>query len=175
MNHSSSVPLLRRPELTDARRLAEIHVESWREAYRGLLPGSLLERLSVEDGTNAWRDRIAAGHPILLATENNVPQGFIAYGPARSNVKALQSMGEIYTLYVDKAKWRQGIGGVMLKSAQSELISLGYRSIFTWALESNELAYRFYEKNGFKLGGRAMDDVVKGLTVKKVCFVKRVS
>jgi len=33
----------------DARAIAEVHVASWRYAYRGLLPDDVLDRLSVEE------------------------------------------------------------------------------------------------------------------------------
>jgi hypothetical protein len=41
-----------RPE--DARSVAEVHVASWRHAYRGLLPDDYLERLSVDDREAMW-------------------------------------------------------------------------------------------------------------------------
>ena len=35
----------------DARAIAEVHVASWRWAYRGQLPDDLLDGLSVDDPT----------------------------------------------------------------------------------------------------------------------------
>jgi len=38
---------IRTARFQDARQIAEVHVDSWRAAYRGIVPDSLLEGLSV--------------------------------------------------------------------------------------------------------------------------------
>jgi len=43
---------IRTARFQDARQIAEVHVDSWRAAYREIVPDSLLEGLSVE----AWTD-----------------------------------------------------------------------------------------------------------------------
>ena len=43
----------------DAAGIATTHVASWRAAYRGLLPQSLLDDLSVDRRTEQWREAIA--------------------------------------------------------------------------------------------------------------------
>ncbi len=46
--------LIRTARPDDARSVAEVHVASWRHAYRGLLPDDYLERLSVDDREAMW-------------------------------------------------------------------------------------------------------------------------
>ena len=41
-------PLVRPPRLTDAERIADLHVRSWQVAYRGLFPDRYLNGLSFE-------------------------------------------------------------------------------------------------------------------------------
>lgn len=42
-------------------------VAAWRSAYRGLLPDDVLDRLSVDDSEQRWRERIVNpwGHVLV--------------------------------------------------------------------------------------------------------------
>jgi len=46
--------VVRRAEPRDAPAVARVHVASWRQAYRGLLPQEYLDSLSVEARTTTW-------------------------------------------------------------------------------------------------------------------------
>ncbi len=48
-------------EAADAVAIADIHVRSWRTAYRGVMPDAVLDGLSVADRTQQWRRRLAPG------------------------------------------------------------------------------------------------------------------
>ena len=39
----------------DARAIAEVHVASWRWAYRGQVPDRILDELSVDEREAIWR------------------------------------------------------------------------------------------------------------------------
>jgi hypothetical protein len=52
-------PRIRPATLADAAAIAKVHVEAWRETYRGLVPDSVLAGLSVERGVRAWTDMLA--------------------------------------------------------------------------------------------------------------------
>src|SRR5580700_11026321 len=45
---------LRKAELIDAPKIARVHVASWLETYKGILPDEMLAALSVERRTHAW-------------------------------------------------------------------------------------------------------------------------
>jgi hypothetical protein len=40
---------IRRASQSDARAIAEVHVASWRETYRGIVPDAFLDALSVAE------------------------------------------------------------------------------------------------------------------------------
>jgi hypothetical protein len=50
--------LIRAAQIEDAKQIAEVHVASWRAAYRGILPDSMLDNLSVEKRTELWQERL---------------------------------------------------------------------------------------------------------------------
>src|SRR5579862_3639910 len=51
----------------DAAALAQVHVESWRETYSGILPQMYLERMSVALHERQWRHRLLSTREATLA------------------------------------------------------------------------------------------------------------
>ena len=45
----------------DAPALAALHIGAWQSAYRGLVPDTVLDGLSIERRTAWWRDRLGPG------------------------------------------------------------------------------------------------------------------
>ena len=72
----------------DALALALVHVTSWRETYRGLLPDSFLDRMSVPVNTRASPSRSSASpstkspwpRPTVTASLATPPAGHRAPG-----------------------------------------------------------------------------------------------
>src|SRR5882672_9018885 len=94
-------PLEIRPAmLADVDAIAAIHVDAWRETYRGLLPDSLLEQLSIPARAEQWRralDRDAAITSLFVAAPaTGDPIGFVAGGPRRGAATATKA--EVYAL-----------------------------------------------------------------------------
>jgi hypothetical protein len=47
--------MIRKATPEDARAIAEVHVKSWRAAYRDLLPQDFLQGLSVDRREQQWQ------------------------------------------------------------------------------------------------------------------------
>ncbi|MEZ4741946.1 MAG: hypothetical protein R3B45_05785 [Bdellovibrionota bacterium] len=45
--------LIRKARIEDAAEIANVHINSWREAYRGLLPESFLDFLRIDSALSA--------------------------------------------------------------------------------------------------------------------------
>ena len=67
-----TAPAIRPALLADAAAIAEVHVQAWRETYRGLMPDAVLAGLSVEKRVRAWSEMLAAGPqaPTILVVED---------------------------------------------------------------------------------------------------------
>jgi len=135
----------------DARALAETHVSSWRQTYRGLLPDAYLARMSVE--THARRFAHALTHPgfddVTLAVADRA--GIVGYaqgGPSRRRAKG---EAEIATLYLVRAAQGHGLGRRLLTETARGLAARGATSLVISVLRDNVPARRFYEH----LGGEA--------------------
>lgn len=135
----------------DAEALAAVHVRSWREAYRGLLPDAYLARMSEADFTRRFRHALTypREHEVTLAAA--APDGLFGYvqaGPSRTGVAG---EAEIATLYVLRQAQGRGAGRRLLIGAARALAAQGATSLALSVLRDNIAARGFYEH----LGGEA--------------------
>ncbi|WP_454190661.1 N-acetyltransferase family protein [Paenibacillus sp. Marseille-Q7038] len=140
---------------SDAVQIAEVHVNSWRTTYKGVVPESYLDNLSITKRTLIWEKQLdeANTNSEVFVAENESGQivGFVSGGLNRLNSMSFDS--EIYAIYLLKEYQRQGIGEQLMSSITSFLTDKGYKSTYLWALENNR--YRsFYEKLGGVPAGR---------------------
>jgi GNAT superfamily N-acetyltransferase len=139
----------------DARAIAEVHVASWRDAYRGLLPDEYLDTLSVEEREArrlVWFADPEPGSGVLVAEEGGRIVGFASFGPSRDD-DASDGVGEVPAIYVDPGAVGAGIGRELFAAATRALRDGGFRRATLWVLEANERARRFYERAGWTWDG----------------------
>jgi hypothetical protein len=87
----------------DCRAVAEVHIESWQHAYRGILPEQYLASLSVADREVMWRRLVEqqTSH-LLVARAPGQVVGFVAFG-ASCDEGAPIDRAEIWAIYVKDA------------------------------------------------------------------------
>jgi GNAT superfamily N-acetyltransferase len=136
----------------DAERIAEIHVTSWRRAYRGLLSDEHLVQLDPDVVTGEWRAGIEHPHPEGSSTwtfeMDGKVVGYVRAGPSRDE-DASEGTGEIYGFYLDPAAWGRRQGRAMMRAVEDELSGRGYHELTLWVVARNERARRFYERAGW--------------------------
>jgi ribosomal protein S18 acetylase RimI-like enzyme len=139
---------------SDAPRIAKIHVETWRAAYRGQIPDSILNALDVERRTVFWRERIAQERgSVLVAEEGGSVTGFCDLIPSRDKDADPGTVAEIAAIYILPQHWRKGAGRALCQSALAEARKRGCQAVTLWVLASNGAARRFYEAMDFSLDG----------------------
>jgi len=145
-----SQAIIRPAGVKDAEGIAYVHVTAWQETYRGLMPDSVLDNLSVERRTREWRatlqDEANIYHTTVVAEEDAQIIGFANYGRAREG--DLQFRGELFAIYVLKRFQGQGIGRGLIRAAANELLALDVSSMLVWVLSDNP-----YQKFYRRLGG----------------------
>ena len=138
----------------DVRGIAEVHVRSWQATYRGQVPDSYLEGLSIAKRELAWieilKDQMRG---VLIAEEEARIVGFSSFGPVRDEEENRLLTGEIYSIYVLEEFWNLGIGRTLMENSLTALERDGFGSVKVWVLETNQRARAFYEKFGFKTDG----------------------
>ena len=140
---------------SDARAIAEVHVASWRWAYREAMTAESLDGLSVDDREGEWSERFARRDPsegALVAEDGGHVVGFCSFGPGRDEGSS-PSAGEVYAIYLLEEAAGRGIGRDLFAAANDRLRALGYDTATLWVMASNDRSRRFYEKAGWSWDG----------------------
>jgi len=162
---------IRFANLADVNAIASVHVTSWQETYRGMMPDSVLDTLSVERRAKLWRhvlEESTEERPVIaVAEQGNKVIGFANYGKEREDDPQFE--GELAALYVLKEFHSQGIGRMLIKKSTEGLLTLGLSSMMLWVLKGNP-AQKFYEHMGgmylreksFEMEGSTLMEIAYG-------------
>lgn len=140
----------RRAVPDDASRISEIHSESWKHAYSGIVPYGALTRMINRRDVNWWATAIRRSTIILVIEVGDQIAGYATLGPNRVSTFPLE--GEIYEIYLKPEYQGVGLGAKLFSDAHSELKRRGYKGMAVWVLSENTSAISFYEN----AGGRAI-------------------
>jgi L-amino acid N-acyltransferase YncA len=140
----------------DSRKIAEVHLATWKSAYAGIVSQDYLDSLSLEPRKNRWDEilqRNGVKETTIVAEVNGGIAGFLSAGPSRTPTLGFE--GEIYALYLHGIFHKKGIGARLLKTGMTELRKMDFKGAVVWVLKNNPSRY-FYER----LGGREVEAMV---------------
>lgn len=146
--------------VADAPAIASVHVRTWQDAYRGLVPDSELDALSVEARTSMWERSIPAGGVWVGLIDDEVV-GFIAVGPSREPDADFQ----LYAIYVLSSAWGTSVGYELAEAALA-----GQQDVIVWVFDENPRARRFYERFGFRADGVSKTETIAGVELKEIRY-----
>jgi GNAT superfamily N-acetyltransferase len=146
--------------------IAGVHVDAWRETYRGIVPDEILNQLSYERRAQNWKRSIAERHQCLFVAEDaGRIAGFVNAGPGREAPGGFDS--EIYAIYLLRAHQGRGTGAALFLAAVQWLAEEGFQNMFLWVLAENPTR-RFYERmGGVELGSKTTE---LGEPLQEVCY-----
>ena len=154
---------IRKANPNDSKLIAEILVNSWRHAYKEIMPDELLDNLSVESKSNDWNKQLNDGGEAYVLIEAEEIIGVIEICRFRDRLKKYEHFAEIPVIYLSPQKMGQGYGFKLLEFAIKLLDSRGIKSIAIWVLEKNHPAIKFYRKMGFTSSGTKKEHPQTGL------------
>jgi len=164
---------LRRAQAKDAPVLAQVHVDSWRAAYQGLVPDSFLKGFTYKKREQAFQRALESGEEETYVLEGNGDAiGILTVGPSRDEDIDSASIGELWGIYISPRYWRRGIGRMLVQEAERLLRARGCLEIVLWVLEGNTDARYFYEAMGFHQDG-ASKVVELGKPLNVVRYAKK--
>ncbi|SEQ11401.1 L-amino acid N-acyltransferase YncA [Streptomyces sp. yr375] len=172
----TSLAVIRDMTLADVDRVSEIRVRGWQSAYRGLLPQSYLDALSVAEDAGRRRAGFsgsAGGAVNLVAERGGEVVGWAAHGAYRDGEVHICD-AELYALYVDVGHLGTGVGRALLAESVRQAGALGRSRMYLWVLRDNLPARRFYERAGFHADGAEVPCEVAGALVTEVRYLGRV-
>lgn len=141
------ISLVREAQLEDATAIAEVHVETWRAAYQGLLPDDFLASLSEAGYADRWRRTLSEGTGrVYVAEDARKIVGFASGGPERAGEDGFA--GELYAIYVLQEAQGRGHGRRLVHAVATGLREAGFHDMIVWVLRDNRPARDFYERLG---------------------------
>ena len=154
----------------DAEAIAEVHVASWQQAYRGMLPDEYLDGLQPADRLPFWRERLArppARSVVLLAEEEGQVLGF----PTCCPTPTWAARGRwCPTSTCTRGAWGRGLGPALLGAAVDRARSLGYAHAELWTLVRNARARHVYEREGWSTDGTQKSEEAWGVELPEVRY-----
>jgi GNAT superfamily N-acetyltransferase len=146
---------VREAVIDDADALATAHIDSWRGAYRGLVPDEYLDAEAFattrRDQWRAWTWQSDIGSRLFVATIHERVAGFGHAGPEVSG--SVPARGEIYGFYLHPSAWGSGAAGALMSRCEEFLRDEGFATAILWAPRDHPRARAFYEKAGWHATG----------------------
>lgn len=167
---------IRTAEIDDAHGVAIVHVDSWRAAYRGLMPDDVLDGLSIEQREGGWRriisDPNADGRTIVAERDGEIV-GWASFGPGRD--EGASEHGELWGLYAHPNAFSTGVGHALIAAVETALRQDGFSSAYLWVLDGNDRAATFYERHGWLEDGTVKLDERQTMTLLEQRRIKPLS
>lgn len=167
---------IRPAEPGDALGLARVQVETWRDAYVGVLPDAALLDLDDQRAALRWTRVIGAlrsAEVLDVAEIEGQAVGFCHAGSGRRTVARVIDrdgpVAEVYALYVDPNFQGLGIGRALLAATARRLVAHGFESLALLTLAGNRQGRRFYDRIGGAVGD-LIPSVVVGAPADQVPY-----
>ncbi len=161
---------IRPAERDDAAAIAQVHVDTWRSSYGGIIPKAYLDSMTVQNRTVVWLrllERKDPGFTVLVSEDHDERIiGFVSACPLRHQDDRYQA--EISSLYVLRTHQRANHGRRLFMAASHRLAQSGLNGLFVWVLAESPYR-RFYAK----LGGEPVAEMVQnfaGVPLKEVGY-----
>lgn len=147
-------------------------MDTWRTAYRGIVPDDYLEGLSYEESERLWQDVVTAGDGRVFVAENDRGVFGFASGQRRQRFSRdlTEYEGELKTVYVLPSGQGAGAGGRLVRAVARHFVEQSVNSMLLWVFAENRSARGFYEslggvpvaEDGFEIGGAWLSEVAYG-------------
>ena len=133
--------VIRKAEKEDVRQIAEICVEDWQKAYRGIIDDDFVDSYNVEDRYNIEMKRY---QDLIVAVNSDLVLGYV--WPASSEEEPADC--EIIALYVRYNFRNRGVGKLLMEHIEGQFRQEGKKAMIIWCLKDNHESRAFYEAMG---------------------------
>jgi len=140
----------------DAKQIAEINVEGWQTAYRGIFPDEFLDSLDINvENTKLSISKYPNDNFVFEDEDQNI-LGFCFFGELRW----IEEFGdkcdcELYAIYVLSKSRGKGIGKALLEATLAEFKKRGKQTMLVNVLTENTQSVNFYKNlGGVEIGNK---------------------
>jgi ribosomal protein S18 acetylase RimI-like enzyme len=146
---------LKKVRLADACLLADISVDTFREAYASMFEPSDLESY-ISSGLSEEVLKAEIQDPKIsfwIAKTSDEIAGYIKFELKDPKVKIAVLSGKITRIYVKKKYYGSGLADLLMQKHYEIARENGMQGVWLTVWEKNLRAIRFYEKSGFEKVG----------------------
>lgn len=138
----------------DEERLAYVQTESWKAAFREIVPAEILAKCTELEPARAMyrhllNERFGNGYLLELDSKAHC----IAWW-SEARDEDMAGCAELICIHSLPENWRKGHGKAMMERLLADVKEAGYETLVLWVLEKNTSAIRFYESFGFAPSGK---------------------
>jgi len=163
--------MIRKMDLADVPRVAEVWMFSWRNAFRGIISDEdLFKGRLVVDGITMFEETLKKNTSQNYVFDDGIIKAFLTMYPCQDEDKA--GTFELAALYVDTFFQKQGIGAQMIEFFEEQVRRCGCNEVCLWTLEKSRDSRAFYEKVGYVHDGACK--LVTRLALAGVRYTKKV-
>ena len=161
-------------KIENAYDIARIHVCTWQAAYKGIMPETYLENLSIDKRQKRWESLLQDSKRNTLITTNEAGElvGWSSCGLSRD--KDVSGVAELYAIYIHPDYWGKGFGRELMIASETLMKSLGFSKITLWVLKKNSRTRHFYKKAGYLCDGTEKQIEIGGLSLEGQRYVKSI-
>ncbi len=173
-SRSASHIQYRKAVFDDAEGLALVHIQSWQETYKGIVPEIHLKSMNLQERTERWQNGTLSSpeknkqSPTFIALDKKKIIGFATCGANRE--PEIPYEGELWAIYLLQHYQNLGIGQHLFHLCKEHLKNQYLRNMYAWVLRTNH-TLNWYLKNGAHLlphtkqiilGGAELEEVAAG-------------
>lgn len=140
---------IRLASVHDIEGIAQVHLESWKSTYKGIISKSFLSNLAIERRIESWKwtfENLNEDEVIYILEDDfgNIV-GFVNGG--KSTEAELGFNAELYAIYLLEEVQGNGYGKLLFNRLIETLKQRNYQSLMLWVLKDNP-SINFYKKLG---------------------------
>ena len=152
----------------DKMKISKIMEDSWKYAYRGIIPQEFLDKIP----RGHWSNRLESpGLYTMVCIKDGEYIGTASFGRAR--IDNCSDFGEIISIYLLPEYIGKGYGIKIMDSVINELRIHEYKEVILYVLEENTRARKFYERYGFELCNDDKEVIIGGKKLSAVRYAIR--
>lgn len=158
---------------SDAAGIATVHVRTWQCNFKGQVPDTYLDNLSIAQKTETWKTSLENPEPGVYQFIAEIPGqlvGWCVAGVSRDEDATVET-GELRGIYILPEFIGQGIGTKLMNQALIYLRQDGYKNATLWNLDTNESTKKFYEKRGWQPEGQTKIDHRDGFDLHETRYI----
>jgi GNAT superfamily N-acetyltransferase len=163
--------LIRKATFQDSAEIANVHINSWREAYEGLIHSDFLNErpLYYKNRYELWK-KVTINpnqYTFVAESEKHGIVGFINGTNGRD--EGFEKKAEVWSFYLLEKYHGRKIGLNLLKTFFDKHLELGFKEAYVWVLKDNP-SISFYECTGANRIGKEVNEEVGNQMLPHLCY-----